>query len=51
MTLPGEPGMTCDGSSPLLNVAQTDIMTADLVAYAEQVRNNEDFDCSDVVLE
>lgn len=50
MALPGEAGMTCDGSSSLLNVAQTDIMTADLVAYAEQVRNNTDFKCQDVEL-
>lgn len=50
MSLPGEAGMTCDGSSPDLNVAQTDIMTASVVAYAEQVRNNAGFECSNALL-
>ncbi len=50
MSLPGEAGMTCDGSSPTLNVAQTDIMTASVVAYAEQVRNNAGFECSNDLL-
>ena len=39
----------CDGAG-MLNDAQSDSLTASLTAYAEQVRNNEDFDCEDVVL-
>lgn len=36
--------ITCDGAS-VSNQAQTDSFTADLVAYAEQWRNNPDFTC------
>lgn len=35
----------CDGSS-MGNIAQTDTMTADITAYAEQQRNNAGFTCS-----
>lgn len=48
MTNPGEVGMTCDGSNPILNQAQTDELEASMVAYAEQTRNNSEFLCSDV---
>ena len=40
----------CDGNG-MSNIAQTDSFTADLVAYAIQQRNNEDFQCSDVNLD
>jgi hypothetical protein len=43
--------MSCDGSSPALNVAQTDIMSVSITAFAEQVRNNADFQCSNDLLE
>lgn len=49
MANPGEASMTCDGSV-VGNDAQTDTMTADIVNYAEQWRNNPNFRCSDVVL-
>lgn len=39
------PGFTCDGSSELLNMAQTDSLTADIEFYVEQYRNNADFVC------
>jgi len=39
--------ISCDGSS-MGNIAQTDIMTADLTAYAEQQRNNGGFSCPDL---
>lgn len=42
--------ITCDGSS-MGDIAQTDIMTAAITAYAEQQRNNEEFDCADVQLQ
>jgi hypothetical protein len=38
----------CDGSS-MGDIAQTDIMTASLTAYAEQQRNNPDFRCVPLV--
>ncbi len=41
--------ITCDGAG-MTDVAQTDEFTADVVAYAVQVRNNEDFKCSEVEL-
>ena len=41
--------ISCDGSA-MGNVAQTDSFTADVTAYAEQQRNNPDFDCANVVL-
>ena len=37
--------ITCDGSGPN-NDAQTDSLTADLVFYAEQARNNPNFQCN-----
>jgi len=42
--------ISCDGSS-MGDIAQTDIMTASITAYVEQQRNNEGFDCADVILE
>jgi len=39
----------CDGST-MGNIAQSDIMTADITAYAEQQRNNPNFNCANVVL-
>jgi len=42
--------ITCDGST-MGDIAQTDSLTAALTAYAEQWRNNLDFDCEDVNLE
>lgn len=41
--------ITCDGTS-VGNDAQTDSLTASLVAYAEQVRHNGDFGCDDIDL-
>ena len=41
--------ITCDGSG-MGDISQTDIFTADITLYAEQVRNNPDFKCSDVQL-
>lgn len=41
--------VACDGSG-MGNIAQTDSFTADVVAYAEQQRNNPNFSCSNVVL-
>lgn len=40
----------CDGST-MDNTAQSDSFSASLTAYAEQVRNNEDFSCSTVDLD
>src|SRR3989344_4470877 len=42
--------LDCDGDG-MTNIVQTDKATADLVAYAVQQRNNEDFDCEAVDLE
>lgn len=42
-------GITCNGSG-MLNDAQSDSFSADLTAYAEQVRNNGTFQCSQVHL-
>jgi len=42
--------ISCDGSS-MLDDAQTDTFEASLTAYAEQIRNNPDFDCSEVEIE
>lgn len=39
--------ITCDGGG-MSDVAQTDGFSADMEAYATQVRHNEDFKCSDV---
>jgi predicted ribosomally synthesized peptide with SipW-like signal peptide len=39
----------CNGSG-MGNIAQSDSFSADLTAYAEQVRNNENFSCSNVQL-
>ena len=48
---PGLPGSTieCDGAG-MGDIVQTDIFDASMTAYAEQVRNNPDFKCSDVTL-
>ncbi|MBN2094277.1 MAG: hypothetical protein JW740_02855 [Candidatus Zambryskibacteria bacterium] len=40
----------CDGAG-MLNDAQSDSFSADLTAYAEQMRNNPDFDCDEVKLD
>lgn len=40
---------SCDGDG-MPNKAQSDSFTADLTAYAEQVRNNSTFNCGSVVL-
>lgn len=42
--------VTCDGSA-MGDQAQTDSLTADLVIYGEQHRNNPNFKCSDVDLD
>jgi len=42
--------ITCDGST-MGDIAQTDILTASITAYAEQQRNNSEFDCEDVDLD
>ncbi len=47
--LPNTP-INCDGSA-MGNIAQTDKVMADFVAYAVQQRNNEEFSCEDVNLE
>src|SRR3989344_3240480 len=39
--------VTCNGGT-MSNQAQTDSLTADLVIYGEQYRNNPDFKCADV---
>jgi len=39
----------CDGST-MGDIAQTDILTATITAYAEQQRNNPNFSCANVVL-
>lgn len=39
-----ETALSCDGNG-MTNVAQSDKVTADFVAYAVQQRNNEDFTC------
>jgi len=41
--------ISCDGNG-MSNIAQTDQVMADLVAYAEQQRNNDGFSCDDVNL-
>lgn len=41
--------ISCDGSS-MGDIAQTDIMTAYITAYAEQQRSNSGFDCANVDL-
>ena len=41
--------ISCDGNG-MSNIVQTDIAMADLVAYAVQQRNNENFDCESVLL-
>lgn len=46
---PGTGVITCDGST-MGDIAQTDSFMASLTAYAEQWRNNLDFDCSNVTL-
>jgi len=43
-------GVACDGNG-MPNKAQSDSFSADLTAYAEQVRNNGTFKCADVDLE
>ncbi|OGD66700.1 hypothetical protein A2442_00235 [Candidatus Campbellbacteria bacterium RIFOXYC2_FULL_35_25] len=43
-------GLSCDGAG-MSNIAQTDSLSSDLVAYAEQQRNNDDFTCENVNLE
>jgi predicted ribosomally synthesized peptide with SipW-like signal peptide len=49
LTVEPDGSMTCDGST-MGDIAQTDILTADLTAFAEQWRNNSSFDCSQVNL-
>ena len=49
-TLPGGNVIACSGSASGIDQAQTDSVTASLTAYAVQQRNNEGFDCEDVVL-
>ncbi len=44
----GNNTIDCDGSE-VGNQSQTDILNADLLFYIEQERNNEEFDCADVV--
>ena len=41
--------ITCDGST-MGDIAQTDILTASITAYAEQQRNNPNFSCASVQL-
>ncbi|MBU0546872.1 M73 family metallopeptidase [Patescibacteria group bacterium] len=41
--------ISCNGAT-MGDIAQTDSFTADLTAYAEQQRNNEEFDCESVEL-
>jgi len=41
--------INCDGST-MGDIAQSDVMTASITAYAEQQRNNEEFDCASVTL-
>lgn len=41
--------ITCDGST-MGDIAQTDILTASITAYAEQQRNNPNFSCANVIL-
>ena len=41
--------ISCNGAT-MTNVAQTDVFTASLTAYAEQQRNNPNFSCASVVL-
>lgn len=45
----GQGVISCDGAT-MGDIAQSDIMTASITAYAEQERNNPDFDCSNVIL-
>jgi len=46
---PGTGAITCDGST-MGDISQTDSLMASLTAYAEQWRNNLDFDCANVIL-
>jgi len=46
----GDGTITCDGSS-MGNNCQSDSLSADLILYAEQWRNNPDFTCEDLILE
>jgi len=48
LTVDGEGLMNCDGSS-MGDIAQTDILTASLTAYVEQVRNNNGFLCESIL--
>ena len=41
--------ITCDGST-MGDIAQSDKLTADVTAYIEQWRNNEHFECANVIL-
>lgn len=45
-TVNGDGSITCDGTSPSYNVAQTDILTSSLVFSAVQQRNNANFQCA-----
>ena len=45
-TVDGQGVINCDGST-MGDIAQTDKMTADFTAYAEQQRNNDNFSCPD----
>lgn len=45
----GQGVISCNGAS-MGDIAQTDIMTAAITAYAEQQRNNGDFSCASVTL-
>jgi hypothetical protein len=42
--------INCDGSG-MLDDAQSDSLEASLTAYAEQVRNNENFSCENINLD
>ena len=41
--------ITCDGST-MGDMVQTDSLTADITIYSEQVRNNPNFNCNDIVM-
>ena len=41
--------LSCDGNG-MGNIAQTDQVIADFVAYAEQIRNNSEFNCQQINL-
>ena len=49
VALPNTP-LVCDGNG-MGDIAQTDSLLASLTAYVEQIRNNPNFSCADVVLE